>query len=249
MLHQTSFVAFDLETDSPDARDARIVTASIVSFRRGLPAATMRYLLQPARPIPDGAVKVHGISTEYAAEHGMDRAEGVDAIARQLAALWGTDTPLVPFNARYDVSVFHRECLRHGVRTVAQRPGADKFPVVDPMILDKQIDRYRRGSRTLGAVCAHYGVTLDGAHDATADATAAGHLAVAITRKHFDDWTPVELHDAQVHWARRQAEGLQRYFNRKTAEDGVPREPVDVDWPLIPLTDSELTNEIMRTQS
>jgi DNA polymerase-3 subunit epsilon len=38
-------------------------------------------------------------------------------------------------------------------------------------------ERYRKGKRTLEVVAAHYAVTLTGAHDAAADAIAAGRVA------------------------------------------------------------------------
>ena len=46
-------------------------------------------------------------------------------------------------------------------------------PVLDPRVLDKHIDPYRRGGRKLTDLCAHYKVALDGAHSADADAIAA----------------------------------------------------------------------------
>jgi DNA polymerase-3 subunit epsilon len=42
--------------------------------------------------------------------------------------------------------------------------------VVDPLVIDKWLDRYRKGSRKLEAICAHYGAVLDEAHDADFDA-------------------------------------------------------------------------------
>ena len=53
-------------------------------------------------------------------------------------------------------------------------------PVFDPYVIDRVRDPYRRGKRNLGALCKHYGVRLDNAHEATADATAAASLRTAI---------------------------------------------------------------------
>jgi DNA polymerase-3 subunit epsilon len=102
--------------------------------------------------------------------------------------------------------------------------------VVDPRVLDKHLDRYRKGRRTLTDLCAHYGVVLNGAHDAAADATAAMLLVRAIGSR-FEErlaaLTPAELHLRQAVWHAAQARGLQQWFNRS----GSP-EPVDTAWPV-----------------
>ena len=61
---------------------------------------------------------------------------------------------------------------------------APRAPVIDPLVIDKAVDRYRKGKRTLEAAAAFYGVPLDDAHDAGADAIAAGRVAQAIAREH-----------------------------------------------------------------
>lgn len=91
--------------------------------------------------------------------------------------------PLVVFNARYDLTVMDRECARLGIPMfdIGRR-------VVDPMLLDKILDRYRKSfpfgkvegavsTRTLSGMCGVYGVRLDGAHDAACDALAAARIA------------------------------------------------------------------------
>ena len=60
-------------------------------------------------------------------------------------------------------------------------------PVYDPFVIDKTLDRYRKGKRTLGALCEEYGVRLDNAHEATADALAAARLAWVQARKRFSE--------------------------------------------------------------
>jgi DNA polymerase-3 subunit epsilon len=84
---------------------------------------------------------------------------------------------------------------------------------VDPLVIDKAVDRYRRGKRTLTAACEHYGVELTTAHDAGADAVAAGRVAQAIARA-FPEVAAVavaELHARQVDWCREQAESYQQW--------------------------------------
>src|SRR5699024_6812351 len=50
-------------------------------------------------------------------------------------------------------------------------------PVFGPYLIDRGEARYRKGKRTLGDLCREYKVTLDNAHEATADALAAARIA------------------------------------------------------------------------
>ena len=78
--------------------------------------------------------------------------------------------PVVAYNAPYDFSLLKYEALRHGIEPIIA-----PAPVIDPLVLDKAHDRYRKGKRTLEVVAAHYAVSLVGAHDAAAE------------QKHADD--------------------------------------------------------------
>jgi DNA polymerase-3 subunit epsilon len=101
--------------------------------------------------------------------------------------------------------------VRHGVE-----PLRDTGPVIDPLVIDKAVDTYRRGKRTLSVAAEHYGVALDDAHDAGADAIAAGRVAQAIAGRYADqlDIPVLDLHDRQVDWSRVQAESFQDYMRR-----------------------------------
>src|SRR5699024_4273484 len=88
----------------------------------------------------------------------------------------------VVYNAPYDLTLLDRECRRHGLEPI-NAPG----PVIDPLVIDKTVDRYRKGKRTLEVAAAHYQVALDDAHDAGADAIAAGRVALALLRAYPDE--------------------------------------------------------------
>lgn len=89
---------------------------------------------------------------------------------------------------------------------------------------------YRRGKRTLEVVAAHYAVPLDGAHEASADAIAAGRVAQALARRFDLPPSPAELHTRQVSWARAQAASLTEYFISVGRLD--PEETLDGSWPV-----------------
>ena len=112
------------------------------------------------------------------------------------------------------------------------RPLVDTRPVIDPLVIDKAVDRFRPGKRTLTAASELYGVQLTAAHDAGADAIAAGRVAQAIGRMH-EEWLGTDahaLHDRQVRWCYAQAMGFQDYM-RRTKD---PEFTTSGEWPERP---------------
>src|SRR6202042_2174434 len=119
--------------------------------------------------------------------------------------------PVVAYNAPYDFSLLNREAVRDGVA-----PLAAPSPIVDPLVIDKAVDKYRRGKRTLEMTAAFYGVELADAHDAGADAIAAGRVAQALARVYLAELAleAAALHEQQVLWSQEQAEDFQAYIRR-----------------------------------
>lgn len=237
--HTEPLTGFDLETTGVNVETARIVTCAIVDYKHGdtaetLPDRSRMWLANPGVPIPAEATAVHGVTTEQARAHGRPAADVANEIADNLAASLSSGIPVVAMNARYDFTVLDRELRRHQLPTLQQRLGTEVSPgpVVDPFVLDKQADKYRRGSRKLEALAAHYGLTLDAAHTADADAFAGLQVAVAIGEKYEQIQVDAEqLHAWQVWWAAQQAAEFQTY-KRKTD----PYAVIDGDWPMVPLT-------------
>src|SRR4051812_12370111 len=146
--HQELLVGFDLETTGTDVERDRIVTAALIRLEGdGRAAGKQTWLLDPGVPIPDEAAAIHGISTAYVQAHGRPPATAIEEITEALAEALRADIPLVVMNARYDLSLLDRECRRHGVRTLTERLGRAPAPVIDPLVLDKHVDRYRKGRR------------------------------------------------------------------------------------------------------
>lgn len=216
---------FDLETTGIDVDTSRIVSAHVgLLDAEGGVIERLDWLVNPGVPIPPGATEVHGISTERARADGRFAPDAVREIVAALRALLHRGIPIVAYNAPYDFSLLDREARRHGVE-----PLGDPEPIVDPLVIDKAVDKYRRGKRTLELTAGHYGVGLTDAHDAGADAIAAGRVAQAIARTFPDELgvDAVQLHRLQVRWCREQAEDFQAYMRRV-------RDPAFVavgDWP------------------
>lgn len=222
--------AWDTETTSVDPTEARIVTAAIVARGGGRPGATLSWLINPGIPIPPETTAVHGIDDARAQAEGADPKTALEEIAGRLAAVLRWGMPVVAYNTAYDWSVLHYELIRHGLPTMADRIGAP-YTLVDPLVLDKQTDRYRKGSRKLKAVAGHYGVELTDWHTAEADAVAALGIADALYERHprLDEYGPQQLFLAQQAWREEQQAGLQAYL-RKTDSSAY----CAPEWPLVP---------------
>lgn len=230
--HQRRMAGFDIESTGVDPQIDRIVTATVCVVGGGLPTDDTSWLADPGIEIPAGATQVHGITTEQARAEGRPAAEVVEEITAKLAEAVNAGLPIVAFNARYDLTMLDREARRYGIVPLVDRVGGPQaLLVVDPLIVDKQLDRYRKGKRTLEVVCGHYGVDLKDAHQADADAIAGARLAWRMGEKFAELAAELpELHRLQVGWAAEQAESLEQYFRSQGRDETVERV-----WPIAPL--------------
>ncbi|MEY9850200.1 exonuclease domain-containing protein [Streptacidiphilus sp. MAP5-3] len=231
LWHEGPLASFDTETTGVDVERDRIVTAALVL--QDAPGGELRRLdwaVDPGLPIPAQATAVHGLTDSWAREHGRAPGVVVEEIAHALAESARAGRPLVVMNAPYDLTLLDRELRRHRNLMLSHYFSGTPLLVLDPWVLDKHLDRYRKGRRTLAALCASYDVPLADAHDAGADATAAMELTRAIGRRHhgrLEGLTTAELHLRQAVWHAAQARGLEQWFSRS----GTPT-PVDRAWPL-----------------
>lgn len=287
-------LGLDFETDNPEPTEARIITGAMVLVTPGNPPNPMELMIQPERDIPQGAIDVHGITTERAMAEGVLREIGIGQIATTIAEIGNADIPIVGHNVSYDLTLLDREMRRTGIGRIDVEAGTGmvimymgggqltSFYVIDTYVIDKTVDKYRPGKRKLAAAAEHYGVPMaDGsAHGATADVFASLRIAFKIHQRglaaadYMDQHqeTPQvfqmhpfmrhyagrrnpldivrsfatlstlslpDLHEHQVRWAQKQAEGLREYFMKSGTGD-----PAGVSgaWPLRTLTDG--VNEI-----
>ncbi|MCW5250916.1 MULTISPECIES: 3'-5' exonuclease [unclassified Streptomyces] len=225
--------AFDTETTGVDVEADRIVSAALVlQDAPGLRPRITRWLVNPGVTVPGAATAVHGLTEEHLQRHGRWPAPVMYEVAEALADQARAGRPLVVMNAPFDLTLLDRELRRHRASSLGRWLDRAALHVLDPWVLDKHLDRYRKGRRTLSDLCAHYGVPLEGAHDAAADALAAMEVVRALGRRfpaRLERLSPAELHARQAAWHAGQARGLQAWFALNGSE-----EPVDPAWPLRP---------------
>lgn len=214
---------FDLETTGIDPRTARIVTASLVLVNPdGTVQRAGEWLADPGVEIPPQATQVHGISTDYARQHGTEAKQVVFAVASALGGLFHDGVPVIAFNAAYDFSVLHYELLRY------QYPALTCTPVLDPYVINKQVHKFRKGKRTLEVLCQDYRVKLENAHTSKDDALAAERLLTAMTDQYPELAIAADqLHQQQIVWAQEQAADFENYLRSQGKNTSV-----DGSWPI-----------------
>lgn len=226
-----TFVSFDTETTGVDPETARIVTASVVIIRPGHQPEVHEWLANPGMEIPEEAASVHGITTERARAEGRPAVEVVNEVAALIDQQWTATTPLIVYNASYDLTLLDREVRRHLGR--AWYGPALPVPVIDPLVLDRALDKYRKGSRKLIDVSRHYGVPIseEDAHGSTADALCAARVAWVIGKRFPDECGDLwKLQDHQRRWHQDWADHFGEYLTKQGKPDDVDRH-----WPIRPM--------------
>jgi len=227
-----TMVGFDTETTGISTATDRIVTAALIT-RTGAEVSQRTWLIDPGVEIPARATEVHGITTEQARSEGVQPADALDEIAALLAAALSAGHPVIAFNAQYDLSILEEELNRHGLPSLSSRvEGGHIRPVVDPLVLDRHLDRWRKGKRKLIDMCATYEVSVvaDDLHAADADVLATLDLVQAMARRYpaLGEVALTDLHDQQVSAHRDWAVKFAAWLTSKGTTDDLPRP----DWPV-----------------
>jgi DNA polymerase-3 subunit epsilon len=176
--HERPFGALDFETTGVDPFTSRPVSfAYAIVDAQGKVDASLSEIINCDIEIPVEATAVHGITAERCKQDGVTPGWAVQQISDAIYNANREKIPVCIMNARFDWPLLLEEGKRHGLYIT----GVD---LLDPGLLDKGVDKYRRGKRRLTDLCTHYGVELDEAHTAVADAIATAKLTRVIIAKH-----------------------------------------------------------------
>ena len=179
-----SFVVVDFETTGVNPKTDRVIQmAAVVVNGHGEVIESFDTVVRPESPAEytHGAEHVHGISRDQV-RNGMP-------LRQALERLWDiSDGNLfTAHNARFDLGFLHAESKRVGIeRTIDTH--------VDTLALARSVDSDRTRKHSLTALCEHYGIERDKAHDALSDASATAELLVHLLRE-MDVRSPDQLPD------------------------------------------------------
>ena len=163
-------MALDLEATGLDPFVDRPVALALAYLDpEGRVMDSRAFLVNPEMPISPGATQVHGITDERAAT-GTPYRDVLAYLARRLERALDRGEPLVMMNARYDWTMLC--CL-------GQMP---EIPILDPIPIDRTLDKYRPGKRTLGDLTSVYRLNQYRAHTPQADAIQAGLVLQSMAR-------------------------------------------------------------------
>lgn len=222
-------VALDFETTGTDPREARIVsyaTAFVLPDGELWEKYSIRGIVDPGIEVPEQAAAIHGLTTEEVRRRGEDPVYALEAIIVQLNLADQLGIPLVIFNAPYDWTLLHCEIRRRPV----ERFQVPELKIIDPLVIDRAVDKYRKGKRTLERAVEVWAPDFQlEAHDAHGDCEGAVQVARALAAKfpQVGELTPAELHQVQAGWYRAWVEDFNAYRARK-GQDPIP----DGGWPL-----------------
>lgn len=220
-------LSIDTETTGVDPFGARIVEIGAVSLDlSGNILSSWSTIVDPGVEIPAEAAAIHGISTSRAMAEGVNPAKAIQHTADLIHEAAMAGEPIVMFNARYDWPLLLTEAERYGV---------DVFPyaaILDPFLIDRMVDQFRKGGRKLGMVATHYGVELkeEEAHGALADAVASGRVMRRLVEKYpqIGDRSLASLWLRQIRGHEKWRGGFVDYLRRTKDPDA----DVAPGWPI-----------------
>lgn len=224
-------VGFDTETTGTDVWNDRIITAALV-YKPSFTAEPLKYewMINTGEEIPEGATKIHGITNERMQEEGKNPQLVLNEICyllHQFTTQQGA--AVVAFNAAYDLTILREDTVRAG-GTFAET--LYQAPVIDPLVIDKQTDKYRKGKRTLSATAEMLGIDTAGAHGALADVIMTMRVAYKLAARYPKLQVEAsQIHEWQKDWKNQQELSFAEY-KRKTD----PNWEAQTDcWPIHPL--------------
>jgi ATP-dependent DNA helicase DinG len=204
----------DFETTGKDPLTCEPVQVAVVHLTLGsgeAPVVAYSSLIRPNGHIPQEAAAIHGITDEMVAD-----APTMAEVGRDLAAAC-EGRVVGAFNVPYDWPILKR-CVE------AAGLVAPKMTPLDPLVWNRRMTNSWKGK--LNEICARLGVSLDNAHDASADALATAMviepMLKTMARRMFPntdgdglDMPAEAVFSATTKWALGIEADMERFFTGK----------------------------------
>ncbi len=224
-------IGFDLETTGIDVFSDLPVSFALVTFEDRLPVHCETGIIDCGRDSHPEAEAVHGISRERALAEGIPLDEVVTKIVGVICEAGRNGVPVVGMNISFDLTMLDAVYRRSAGKGLADLGW--NGPVVDCLVLDRHVDRFRKGKRQLTYLCEQYGVEHRGAHEVVADVEASVEVAITLCQMspELRDMDLGTLTTRQTAWKHEQTAGLSSYLVRK-GQTAIPAH--QHVWPIMP---------------
>ncbi len=172
-LNEITFVAFDTETTGLSAAKERIVEIGAVKYLNGKIIDQKEWLINPGRPIPFHATKVHGITDKMV--------EGKPAFKEIYPEFlkFSQGCVLIAHNSRFDRDFMHAEMKRAKIEST-QLPLLDSLKLFRALIPDAP-------SHSLGHLVEYLGIVSDNFHRALIDSVYIVRILKKLTDEKYPD--------------------------------------------------------------
>lgn len=217
------FLVFDTETTGLDCHKDRIVEIGVAVFNKQQYVHGFNWLIQTGIQITPEVTAINNITNDMIATDGLPEAEVIPRVMALFRSMNESRRPVMAFNAIFDLR-FLLATARRGGETL----DTTHMRVYDPLVVDRQYDKWKRGKRTLDAQAARYGLN-PGGHRALADAIVAGRVAIAQTQRWstLGRQSTLVLHRSQKWWYK---EWITNYRRWQESQGVLPLAEIH-DWP------------------
>lgn len=197
------FLVVDTETTGLDRRENRVIEIAWVTMQGQKEIGSAAHLCRHEEPLPSEITTLTGITSDMV----KDEKPFADHIPAFLEALSKVSF-VVAYNASFDRLFIEAEFARAGLQLPEKH-------WIDPCVFVREIDKFQKGKRLTDAA-RRWGVELNDAHRALADAKAAGMLLYKLA-PHLPAFSLPELIVQQRQWQEAQEQSYKAYAARKQA--------------------------------
>lgn len=172
LWYRQPIVMLDVETTGLSHDLDRVIQLGLARFEHGKVVDSWSTLLWSGVEVPEEAARVHGITTDKLA----DAPTLIHTIPTIVKMSRGAQP--AAYNQNFDKKFFFAEIGRLALQVYRlPLPLFDiEVPWVDPLVWVRHVDRFEKGGNKLDVACYRRGIQLSSAHDAKADAVAAGQV-------------------------------------------------------------------------
>lgn len=205
------YVVFDTETSGLDFKEDKILSCHAQVWENDELVHQDTWYLDWDIDVPEEASAVNGLTREWLNKHGRKDVE--ECILEIYETVFSVNI-IAAYNLPFDMTMLYHHAKNQGIPIEYDIANKDNI-YVDPLVIDKKVDRYRKGKRNLAVVAEHYGFEVEESrlHDATYDVEMTQKLVAMFLKR----WKlPISrLRDEVINSALEQQYSLEKYFKKK----------------------------------